>query len=385
MITKENMSTKEFVLTNKKLFEDVAKEYSRPVSSGERYTQLNYDRILNDMCEYIDGYIKYKNNGEDHLKALFAVNVGKKVGLGFRFNYIYARGYYQNQSAAHFNYTLYGSYLGDRYEAHLLMSTNHEKMAENGKTPILDVQELGIDFGGLTAVNDLNLQVFDGEIAGLIGPNGAGKTTVFNLLTKVYKPTRGKIFFDGKDTAGKSVVDINKAGIARTFQNIRLFGNLSVLDNVKTGFHNVTPYSPITAILRLPKFFASEKEIDEKARDLLKIMELDDYADYLASNLPYGAQRRLEIARALATNPKLLLLDEPAAGMNPQETEELMDMIRFVRDHFGIAILLIEHDMKLVMGICERITVLNYGMMLAQGTPEEIQSNPEVIKAYLGD
>ena len=260
-----------------------------------------------------------------------------------------------------------------------------EKMAENGKTPILDVQELGIDFGGLTAVNDLNLQVFDGEIAGLIGPNGAGKTTVFNLLTKVYKPTRGKIFFDGKDTAGKSVVDINKAGIARTFQNIRLFGNLSVLDNVKTGFYNVTPYSPITAILRLPKFFASEKEIDEKARDLLKIMELDDYADYLASNLPYGAQRRLEIARALATNPKLLLLDEPAAGMNPQETEELMDMIRFVRDHFGIAILLIEHDMKLVMGICERITVLNYGMMLAQGTPEEIQSNPEVIKAYLGD
>ena len=216
--------------------------------------------------------------------------------------------------------------------------------AENGKAPVLDVQELGIDFGGLTAVNDLNLQVFDGEIAGLIGPNGAGKTTVFNLLTKVYKPTRGKIYFDGKDTAGKSVVDINKAGIARTFQNIRLFGNLTVLDNVKTGFHNVIPYSPITAILRLPKYFSSEKEINEKAMDLLKIMELDQFADYTASNLPYGAQRRLEIARALATNPKLLLLDEPAAGMNPQETAELMDMIRFVRDHFKIAILLIEHE-----------------------------------------
>ena len=244
------------------------------------------------------------------------------------------------------------------------------KVADNTdksvKAPVLDVQELGIDFGGLTAVNDLNMQVYDGEIVGLIGPNGAGKTTVFNLLTKVYKPTRGKIYFDGKDTAGKSVVDINKAGIARTFQNIRLFGNLTVLDNVKTGFHNVIPYSPITAILRLPKYFSSEKEINEKAMDLLKIMELDKYADYKASNLPYGAQRRLEIARALATNPKLLLLDEPAAGMNPQETAELMDMIRFVRDHFKIA-------------------VLFYGMMLAQGTPEEIQSNPEVIKAYLGD
>ena len=262
------------------------------------------------------------------------------------------------------------------------MADNTDKSV---KAPVLDVQELGIDFGGLTAVNDLNMQVYDGEIVGLIGPNGAGKTTVFNLLTKVYKPTRGKIYFDGKDTAGKSVVDINKAGIARTFQNIRLFDNLTVLDNVKTGFHNVIPYSPITAILRLPKYFSSEKEINEKAMDLLKIMELDKYADYKASNLPYGAQRRLEIARALATNPKLLLLDEPAAGMNPQETAELMDMIRFVRDHFKIAVLLIEHDMKLVMGICERITVLNYGMMLAQGTPEEIQSNPEVIKAYLGD
>ena len=253
------------------------------------------------------------------------------------------------------------------------------------ETPILDVRELGIDFGGLTAVNDLNLKVYNGEIVGLIGPNGAGKTTVFNLLTKVYKPTRGTIFFDGKDTAGKRVVDINKAGIARTFQNIRLFGEMSVLDNVKTGFHNVVTYSPFTAILRLPSYYTKEREIDGQSRELLKILELDQYADYKASNLPYGAQRRLEIARALATNPKLLLLDEPAAGMNPQETEELMAMIRFVRDHFNIAVLLIEHDMRLVMGICERITVLNYGMMLAQGTPEEIQSNPEVIKAYLGD
>ena len=260
-----------------------------------------------------------------------------------------------------------------------------ELTAESKKTPVLDVQELGIDFGGLTAVNDLNMQVFDGEIAGLIGPNGAGKTTVFNLLTKVYKPTRGKIIFCGKDTAGKSVVDINKAGIARTFQNIRLFGNLTVLDNVKTGFHNVTPYSPITAILRLPKYYQCEKEINEKAMDLLRILGLDEFAGVTASNLPYGAQRRLEIARALATNPKLLLLDEPAAGMNPQETAELMDMIRFVRDHFGIAILLIEHDMKLVMGICERITVLNFGMMLAQGTPDEVRNDPNVIKAYLGE
>ena len=215
--------------------------------------------------------------------------------------------------------------------------------------------------------------------------NTDNNVNVFNLLTKVYNPTRGRIIFDGKDTAGKTVVDINKAGIARTFQNIRLFGNLTVLDNVKTGFHNVIPYSPITAILRLPKYYASERDIEEKAMDLLKILELDQFAYVTASNLPYGAQRRLEIARALATDPKLLLLDEPAAGMNPQETAELMDMIRFVRDHFKIAILLIEHDMKLVMGICERITVLNYGMMLAQGTPEEIQSNPDVIKAYLGD
>ncbi|MBR2122789.1 MAG: ABC transporter ATP-binding protein [Lachnospiraceae bacterium] len=250
---------------------------------------------------------------------------------------------------------------------------------------ILDIQGLGIDFGGLTAVNDLNMQVYEGEIAGLIGPNGAGKTTVFNMLTKVYQPTRGKIFFDGMDLEKKNVVDTTKAGIARTFQNIRLFSGLSVLDNVLTGYHNAITYSPVEAVLRLHSYRRQEREAREKALELLDIMELKDDAEVIAGNLPYGAQRRLEIARALATGPKLLLLDEPAAGMNPQETEELMKMIRFIRDHFEISVLLIEHDMKLVMGICERITVLNYGMMLSQGTPEQIQADPAVIKAYLGD
>ena len=253
------------------------------------------------------------------------------------------------------------------------------------KTPVLEVKNLGIDFGGLTAVNEFNLQVFNGEIVGLIGPNGAGKTTVFNMLTKVYNPTRGTITFMGQDTAKMSVVDMNKAGIARTFQNIRLFSNLSVIDNVKIGMHNKISYSNIDAVFRLPKYRAQEALVEEKAMEILDIFELADQAEVIAGNLPYGAQRRLEIARALATEPKLLLLDEPAAGMNPQETEELMSMIRFVRDHFKIAVLLIEHDMKLVMGICERITVLNYGMMLAEGTPAEIQANPQVIKAYLGE
>ena len=253
------------------------------------------------------------------------------------------------------------------------------------KTPVLEVKDLGIDFGGLTAVNEFNLQIFDNEIVGLIGPNGAGKTTVFNMLTKVYQPTRGTISFMGKDTKKMTVVDMNKAGVARTFQNIRLFSNMSVIDNVKIGMHNKITYNNAEAIFRLPKFRAEEKKIEEEAMELLKIFELGDHASVIAGNLPYGAQRRLEIARALATSPKLLLLDEPAAGMNPQETEELMSMIRFVRDHFHIAVLLIEHDMKLVMGICERIAVLNYGMMLAEGTPAEIQANPQVIKAYLGE
>ncbi len=255
----------------------------------------------------------------------------------------------------------------------------------NNRTPVLKVRDLGIDFGGLTAVNELNMTVYDREIYGLIGPNGAGKTTVFNMLTKVYTPTRGTIELCGVNTEKMNTVDVNKLGAARTFQNIRLFMKLSVLDNVKTGMHNKITYSPLEAVLRTKKYYAQEKEVDEKARELLKIFDLQDSADLIAGNLPYGAQRRLEIARALATEPKLLLLDEPAAGMNPQETAELMDVIRFVRDHFGIAILLIEHDMKLVMGICERITVLNYGMKLAEGTPEEIQADPQVVKAYLGE
>ncbi len=256
---------------------------------------------------------------------------------------------------------------------------------EEKHKPVLEVKELGIDFGGLTAVNDFSMQIFDKEIVGLIGPNGAGKTTVFNMLTKVYKPSRGSIFFLGEDTAGKSVVERSQAGIARTCQNIRPLNQLSGLDNVKTGFHDRVKYSNLSAVFRTPSFRKKEREIEEGSLELLKIFRLDTEAENLAKNLPYGAQRRLEIARALATDPKLLLLDEPAAGMNPQETEELMDMIRLVRDHFGIAILLIEHDMKLVMGICERITVLNYGMMLSEGTPEEIQADPQVIKAYLGE
>ncbi len=257
-------------------------------------------------------------------------------------------------------------------------------MSEN-KIPVLEVIDLGIDFGGLTAVNDFNLKVYNNEIVGLIGPNGAGKTTVFNMLTKVYQPSRGTIKFCGQDTAKMSVVEMNKAGIARTFQNIRLFSNMSVIDNVKIGMHNQITYNNIEAVLRLPKYREQEAKVTEEAMELLRIFGLDKDADLIAGNLPYGAQRRLEIARAMATKPKLLLLDEPAAGMNPQETADLMDMIRFVRDHFHIAILLIEHDMKLVMGICERISVLNYGMLLAEGTPAEIQANPQVIKAYLGE
>ena len=250
---------------------------------------------------------------------------------------------------------------------------------------LLEVKNLGITFGGLKAVDNFSLSLEKGALYGLIGPNGAGKTTVFNLLTGVYKPTSGTFFLDGKEMKGKKPAEINKAGIARTFQNIRLFKNLSVLDNVKVGLHNQMKYSTIAGIFRLPGFFKTEKAMNEKALELLKVFELDEHADTLASNLPYGKQRKLEIARAIATNPKLLLLDEPAAGMNPNETKELMETIRFVRDTFDMTILLIEHDMKLVSGICEKLTVLNFGQVLAQGETSEVLNNPEVIKAYLGE
>ena len=253
------------------------------------------------------------------------------------------------------------------------------------KSPILECSHLGIDFGGLAAVKDFNITVGRTEIAGLIGPNGAGKTTVFNLLTKVYHPTRGTILVDGMDTAGKTPAQVNRMGIARTFQNIRLFNNLSVEDNVKIGLHNQTRYNALSGILRLPNYWKQEKMAHESAMELLSIFDMQDLAGHKAGSLPYGAQRRLEIVRALATNPSLLLLDEPAAGMNPSETAELMDNIVKIRDTFHIAILLIEHDMNLVMGICEGICVLNFGQIIAKGTPTEIQNNPEVIKAYLGD
>ena len=250
---------------------------------------------------------------------------------------------------------------------------------------MLDVKNLSISFGGLKAVDDFSITIEKGQLYGLIGPNGAGKTTIFNLLTGVYKPDGGRILLDGKDITGHKAIQINQAGIARTFQNIRLFKELSVLDNVKVGLHNHHKYSTLSGILRLPSYYKVEKEMDERAMELLKVVDLDKEFDYKASNLPYGKQRKLEIARALATEPKLLLLDEPAAGMNPNETAELMKTIRFVRDHFDMTVLLIEHDMKLVSGICERLTVLNFGHMLAEGPTSEVLSNPEFIKAYLGE
>lgn len=250
---------------------------------------------------------------------------------------------------------------------------------------LLEVRNLGISFGGLRAVDDFNVEIEKGCLYGLIGPNGAGKTTVFNLLTGVYRPNEGIICLDGQDITGKKTIDINRAGIARTFQNIRLFKELSVADNVKVGLHNHLQYNTLEGILRLPKYRAIEKQMQEEALELLKVFELEGEADTLASNLPYGKQRKLEIARALATKPKLLLLDEPAAGMNPNETQELMDTIRFVREHFDMTILLIEHDMRLVSGICEELTVLNFGRVLCQGKTVDVLNNPEVIKAYLGE
>lgn len=249
----------------------------------------------------------------------------------------------------------------------------------------LEAKKIGINFGGLKAVDDFNLNLFEREIVGLIGPNGAGKTTTFNILTGVYTPTSGAIRVEGESIVGLKTHQIVDRGIARTFQNIRLFSDLTVLDNVKIAFQKQMKYSILEGILRLPRYWKEEREIDSKARELLKIFDMDDLADVIAKNLPYGKQRKLEIARALATDPKVLMLDEPAAGMNPQETAELMNTIYSIRDRFGTAILLIEHDMNLVMGICERLIVLNYGVILATGTPDEIKNNDEVIKAYLGE
>ncbi len=251
--------------------------------------------------------------------------------------------------------------------------------------PVLKTEHLCIQFGGLRAVDDVNLEIKKGELYGLIGPNGAGKTTLFNLLTGVYKPTSGKIYLCGKDITGKAPAEINRQGIARTFQNIRLFNNLTVIENVMVGLSNRIPCSVPQSIFRLPRHKASEREFYERALELLKLFQLDDYKDYLAANLPYGKQRKLEIARAMATNPTLLLLDEPAAGMNPNETQELMDDITFVRNKFDMTILLIEHDMRLVGGICENLTVLNFGTELAKGETATVLSDPEVIKAYLGE
>ncbi|MCI9139628.1 ABC transporter ATP-binding protein [bacterium 1XD42-8] len=250
---------------------------------------------------------------------------------------------------------------------------------------LLELKSLSISFGGLKAVSELNMKIKKGELYGLIGPNGAGKTTVFNLLTGVYRPTEGQILLEGENLVGKSTIEINKKGVARTFQNIRLFHHMTVLDNVKIGLGNQLKYSVLEGMLRLPRFFKVEREMDEKAMELLTVFGLEKEKDMLASNLPYGKQRKLEIARALATKPKLLLLDEPAAGMNPNETGELMKTIKFIRDEFQMTILLIEHDMKLVSGICEGITVLNFGSELAHGETNAVLNNPQVVAAYLGD
>ena len=250
---------------------------------------------------------------------------------------------------------------------------------------LLEVKNLSISFGGLKAVDGFHIDIEKGQLYGLIGPNGAGKTTVFNLLTGVYKPNAGSIVLDGKNITGRSNIQINQDGVARTFQNIRLFKDMSVLDNVKAGLHNHYRYSAVEGIFRLPRYFKVEREMDQEGLRLLDVFGLADECDFKASNLPYGKQRKLEIARALATQPKLLLLDEPAAGMNPNETAELMDTIRFVRDTFDMTILLIEHDMKLVSGICEKLTVLNFGQVLKEGPTSDVLHDPEVVKAYLGE
>ena len=263
-------------------------------------------------------------------------------------------------------------------------TVNYMREQDAGKQPVLDVRNLGIDFGGLTAVDGFNITIGPTEISGLIGPNGAGKTTIFNLLTGVYQPTRGSVLIKGIDTKGMPTFKVNKLGIARTFQNIRLFNDMTALDNVKVGMHNEMKCSFVASLLRLPSYYKAEKKANQKAMELLEFMGLADIADQKAGSLPYGVQRRLEICRALATNPVLILLDEPAAGMNPSETAELMHQIRRIRDNFQIAIFLIEHDMNLVMNVCEGIVVVNYGKIIAKGTPDEIKNNPAVIEAYLG-
>ena len=258
-------------------------------------------------------------------------------------------------------------------------------MTDNTNIPVLKTEHLCIQFGGLKAVDDVNLEIKKGELYGLIGPNGAGKTTVFNILTGVYKPTSGRFYLCGEELTGKAPAEVNKKGIARTFQNIRLFGNLTVLENVMVGLSNQIPCSIVESVFRLPRHKKSEKEFRDRAMELLRVFKLEEFAHQLASNLPYGKQRKLEIARAMATNPKLLLLDEPAAGMNPNETQELMDDITYIREHFGMTILLIEHDMRLVGGICEKLTVLNFGTELAKGDTAKVLNDPDVIKAYIGE
>ena len=276
--------------------------------------------------------------------------------------------------------------MSDTYSRKMVKVESYTLLREQdtNKQPVLDVRNLGIDFGGLTAVDGFSISIGPTEISGLIGPNGAGKTTIFNLLTSVYQPTRGSILINGVDTKGMNTAKVNRLGIARTFQNIRLFGEMSALDNVKVGMHNQIKCTFADSLLRLPGYFKAEKKANEKAMELLDFMGLADLADKKAGSLPYGVQRRLEIARALATDPSIVLLDEPAAGMNPSETTELMHQIRRIRDTFQVAIFLIEHDMNLVMNVCEAIAVLNYGRIIAKGSAEEIKNDPKVIEAYLG-